>query len=153
MIKLYLILAIVLFITLFAYLIIKFLKRLTMFTLQTTVDFNQLITGQAVQDTQLQNIAAVTAELTANVQPALDLVTSTQAQLVLDQEAIVAAQAVLDAANAKLAADQIIADAALTMYQLVSVDLDAWTKGQNDLLDDAANVVTLQDIYSRNGGV
>jgi hypothetical protein len=39
------------------------------------------------------------------------------------------------------------------MYQLVSVDLDAWTKGQNDLLDDAANVVTLQDIYSRNGGV
>jgi hypothetical protein len=152
MIKLYLILAIVLFITLFAYLIIKFLKRLTMFTLQTTVDFNQLITGQAVQDTQLQNIAAVTAELTANVQPALDLVTSTQAQLVLDQEAIVAAQAVIDAANAKLAANQVIADAAITMYQVASIDLTAWTTYAQDLSDDMATVEGLQAIYTRNNG-
>jgi hypothetical protein len=152
MIKLYLILAIVLFITLFAYLIIKFLKRLTMFTLQTTVDFNQLITGQAVQDTQLQNIAAVTAELTANVQPALDLVTSTQAQLVLDQEAIVAAQAVIDAANAKLAANQVIADAAITMYQVASIDLTAWTTYAQDLSDDMATVEGLKDIYTRNNG-
>jgi hypothetical protein len=148
-----LIIAIILFVMAMILFILNFLKKLTMTTLQTVVDFNVLTLGQQSQDTQLGVIEQVRVELEASVQPALDLVLSTQAQLVLDQAAIDAAQVVLDAAKAKLATDQVDADAAITVYNLVSVDLNAWTAAQTDIVDDAATVVTLQDIYLRNGGI